>query len=87
MHAWVLARGAPGAGLEHFERALRSDVADIQGGTTAEGVHLGRDGRLRRPAAALLRGTGDPPRRAVVQPALATAVRRLEFAVGTATRR
>ena len=26
---------------DRFELALRSDVADIQGGTTAEGVHLG----------------------------------------------
>ena len=26
--------------LEHFTRLLRSDTADIQGGTTAEGVHL-----------------------------------------------
>ena len=39
--AWVLARGDRERALEHFERALRSDIADIQGGTTAEGVHLG----------------------------------------------
>ncbi len=39
--AWVLARAHREEALEHFERALRSDVADIQGGTTAEGVHLG----------------------------------------------
>ena len=31
----------PRHALEHFERALRSDIADIQGGTTAEGIHLG----------------------------------------------
>lgn len=41
VHAWVLARANRGRALEHFERALRSDTADIQGGTTAEGVHLG----------------------------------------------
>jgi len=41
VHAWVLARAHREHALEHFERALRSDVADIQGGTTAEGVHLG----------------------------------------------
>ena len=40
--AWVLARAHREEALEHFERALRSDVADIQGGTTAEGIHLGR---------------------------------------------
>jgi trehalose 6-phosphate phosphatase len=39
--AWVLARANREQALEHFERALRSDVADIQGGTTAEGIHLG----------------------------------------------
>jgi trehalose/maltose hydrolase-like predicted phosphorylase len=37
----VLARANREQALEHFERALRSDVADIQGGTTAEGIHLG----------------------------------------------
>ena len=41
VHAWVLARAHREHSLEYFERALRSDVADIQGGTTAEGVHLG----------------------------------------------
>jgi trehalose 6-phosphate phosphatase len=41
VHAWVLARAQREHALEHFARALRSDVADIQGGTTAEGVHLG----------------------------------------------
>jgi trehalose 6-phosphate phosphatase len=41
VHAWVLARNHRELALEHFERALRSDIADIQGGTTAEGVHVG----------------------------------------------
>ena len=41
VHAWVLARNHREHALEHFERALRSDIADIQGGTTAEGVHVG----------------------------------------------
>ncbi|GAA4547457.1 glycoside hydrolase family 65 protein [Pseudonocardia xishanensis] len=41
VHAWVLARAHREDSLEHFERALRSDLADVQGGTTAEGVHLG----------------------------------------------
>jgi trehalose/maltose hydrolase-like predicted phosphorylase len=41
VHTWVLTRANRGQALEHFERALRSDVADIQGGTTAEGIHLG----------------------------------------------
>jgi trehalose 6-phosphate phosphatase len=41
VHAWVLARANREHALEHFERALSSDLADIQGGTTAEGIHLG----------------------------------------------
>jgi trehalose/maltose hydrolase-like predicted phosphorylase len=40
VHAWVLARLHREQALEHFVRALSSDVADIQGGTTAEGIHL-----------------------------------------------
>ena len=40
VHAWVLGRANRDRALEHFTRLLRSDTADIQGGTTAEGVHL-----------------------------------------------
>ena len=39
--AWVLTRLDPGHGWRFIRDALESDVADIQGGTTAEGVHLG----------------------------------------------
>jgi trehalose/maltose hydrolase-like predicted phosphorylase len=40
VHAWVLARANRDRALELFVEALRSDVADVQGGTTAEGIHL-----------------------------------------------
>jgi trehalose 6-phosphate phosphatase len=40
VHAWVLARAHRQRALEFFQNALRSDVTDIQGGTTAEGIHL-----------------------------------------------
>lgn len=40
VHAWVLARNHRAQALRYFVEALDSDVADIQGGTTAEGVHL-----------------------------------------------
>lgn len=40
VHAWVLARSQRERAMDLFVRALESDVADIQGGTTAEGVHL-----------------------------------------------
>ena len=40
VHAWVLARSRREQAVELFTRALDSDVADVQGGTTAEGIHL-----------------------------------------------
>ena len=39
--AWVLARGDRARSWETFREALVSDIADIQGGTTREGIHLG----------------------------------------------
>jgi trehalose/maltose hydrolase-like predicted phosphorylase len=41
VHAWVLARSDRERAMTYFAEALQSDVNDIQGGTTAEGVHLG----------------------------------------------
>jgi alpha,alpha-trehalase len=40
VHSWVLARSHRGQALDFFFRVLESDVADVQGGTTAEGIHL-----------------------------------------------
>jgi trehalose/maltose hydrolase-like predicted phosphorylase/beta-phosphoglucomutase-like phosphatase (HAD superfamily) len=39
--AWVLARYDPDEAWLFLQRALESDIADVQGGTTAEGIHLG----------------------------------------------
>ncbi len=41
VHAWVLARSDRERSWTLFEEALRSDLDDVQGGTTAEGIHLG----------------------------------------------
>ena len=41
VHSWVLARFNRKESWELFLEALKSDVADIQGGTTPEGIHLG----------------------------------------------
>jgi alpha,alpha-trehalase len=41
VHAWVLARSDRSRSWELFLEALESDVSDTQGGTTAEGIHLG----------------------------------------------
>jgi len=41
VHAWVLARSCRRRSWTLFTEALRSDIDDIQGGTTSEGIHLG----------------------------------------------
>jgi len=41
VHARVLARSNRAKSWQHFRQALRSDVEDIQGGTTPEGIHVG----------------------------------------------
>ena len=40
VHAWVLARGNRDRAMRYFQQVLLSDVLDIQGGTTAEGIHI-----------------------------------------------
>jgi alpha,alpha-trehalase len=40
VHSWVLARANRNNAMEYFEKVLSSDIADIQGGTTSEGIHL-----------------------------------------------
>ncbi|MFB7917141.1 glycoside hydrolase family 65 protein [Streptomyces sp. NPDC056061] len=44
VHGWVLAREQGADAWSYCEEALLSDVADIQGGTTGEGIHLGAMG-------------------------------------------
>jgi len=41
VHSWVLARSGRSESWPLFRRALMSDIGDIQGGTTREGIHLG----------------------------------------------
>jgi alpha,alpha-trehalase len=41
VHSWVLARSDRERSWKFYEAALRSDLDDLQGGTTAEGIHLG----------------------------------------------
>jgi alpha,alpha-trehalase len=40
VHSWVLARANRHHALRYFAQVLVSDVVDIQGGTTSEGIHL-----------------------------------------------
>jgi beta-phosphoglucomutase family hydrolase len=41
VHAWVFASSDRERSLRYFAAALQSDVSDVQGGTTREGIHLG----------------------------------------------
>jgi alpha,alpha-trehalase len=41
VHSWVLARLDRRRSLDLFHEALESDISDVQGGTTHEGIHLG----------------------------------------------
>jgi len=41
VHSWVLSRQDREGSWELYTMALRSDIDDIQGGTTPEGIHLG----------------------------------------------
>jgi alpha,alpha-trehalase len=41
VHAWVLGRCCRRRSWPLFTEALHSDIGDIQGGTTPEGIHLG----------------------------------------------
>lgn len=41
VHGWVLARCRRSEAWTFVQEALRGDVADLQGGTTGEGIHLG----------------------------------------------
>jgi Glycosyl hydrolase family 65 central catalytic domain len=77
----VLARQSPAKAWRHLLAALTSDVADIQGGTTAEGIHLGAmagtiDIVLRGVTGMLARG--HTPR---FDPALPAEVTQLRFTV------
>jgi trehalose/maltose hydrolase-like predicted phosphorylase len=41
VHGWVLARARRAEAWKYCQEALRGDIADLQGGTTGEGIHLG----------------------------------------------
>jgi alpha,alpha-trehalase len=41
VHSWVLARSHRRRSLKLFHKSLESDISDVQGGTTHEGIHLG----------------------------------------------
>lgn len=40
VHSWVVARANRHHAMRYFAQVLASDIVDIQGGTTSEGIHL-----------------------------------------------
>ncbi len=40
VHSWVIARANRHHAMKYFVQVLASDIVDIQGGTTSEGIHL-----------------------------------------------
>jgi alpha,alpha-trehalase len=81
VHSWVLARLDRRRSFDLFRQALESDVGDIQGGTTQEGIHLGA---MAGTVDLLQRGyTGPLPRGDVLwlDPMLPTEIDRLQFTI------
>jgi trehalose/maltose hydrolase-like predicted phosphorylase/beta-phosphoglucomutase-like phosphatase (HAD superfamily) len=79
--AWVLARYQPEEAWRFLQHALESDIADVQGGTTAEGIHLGA---MAGTVDIVLRGlAGLRPRGEVLRfdPALPPQVKQVRFSV------
>jgi trehalose/maltose hydrolase-like predicted phosphorylase/beta-phosphoglucomutase-like phosphatase (HAD superfamily) len=79
--AWVLARYQPEQAWRFLQQALDSDIADVQGGTTAEGIHLGA---MAGTVDIVLRGlTGLRAREEVLRfdPALPPQVKQVRFSV------
>jgi trehalose/maltose hydrolase-like predicted phosphorylase/beta-phosphoglucomutase-like phosphatase (HAD superfamily) len=79
--AWVLARYQPEQPWPFLLHALESDIADVQGGTTAEGIHLGA---MAGTVDIMLRClTGLHARRAELRlhPALPPQVKQLRFSI------
>ena len=57
VHSWVLARAHRHMAMDYFEEVLNSDIADVQGGTAAEGIHLAVMGGQHRSVATVFHWT------------------------------
>jgi alpha,alpha-trehalase len=79
--AWVMARYQPEEAWQFLLRALESDVADVQGGTTAEGIHLGAMAGTVDIVQRCLTGMRARGRVLRFDPALPTEVKQLRFSV------
>lgn len=81
VQSYVLARSDRARSWESFLEALRSDVADIQGGTTAEGVHLGAMAGTVDLVQRCFSGLSTRDDRLWFAPAIPAEVRRLRFSL------
>ncbi len=79
--SWVLARQNPAEAWRRLLAALNSDVADIQGGTTAEGIHLGAMAGTIDIVLRCLTGMLAREQTLRFDPALPAEVRQLRFSV------
>jgi len=79
--AWVLARSDPEEAWRFLVSALESDVADVQGGTTAEGIHLGAMAGTVDIVQRCLTGLAAHGRALRFDPALPPEVKQLHFSV------
>lgn len=79
VHAWVLARSRRRESWNLFQEALNSDISDIQGGTTHEGIHLGAMAGVVDLVQRCYTGLETRQETLRFNPALPEEVRRLEF--------
>ena len=81
MTAWVLARYAPHKAWRFLQQALQSDVADVQGGTTAEGIHLGAMAGTVDLVLRCLTGTSARGQVLLFDPAMPPQIKQLRFSM------
>jgi alpha,alpha-trehalase len=81
VHAWVHARADRERSWELFCEALHSDVDDVQGGTTAEGIHLGAMAGSIDLIQRCYTGLHLSPDRMYLDPAIPTELGSLSFSV------
>jgi alpha,alpha-trehalase len=79
--AWVLARYQPEKAWQFLLQALESDIADVQGGTTAEGIHLGAMAGTVDIVLRCLTGLGARGEVLRFEPALPPEVKQLKFSI------
>jgi len=79
--AWVLARTEPWQAWRFFLSVLESDIGDVQGGTTAEGIHLGAMAGTLDIAVLCFAGMHVHSQALRFDPALPPEVRQLRFSV------